>query len=303
MLIRLIANRFEVEREAGAGGMGTVYRAYDRQSGTAVAVKVLRGIDRGDIDRFEREARVIAGLHHASIVRYVAHGTDDAGDPYLAMEWLEGEDLGHRLQRSRLTVAESIAIGRAVAEALSLMHAQDVVHRDLKPSNLFLPAGDSRRIKIIDFGIARLGFATQHAGQCARLVDGTQAIVIMGEGAAMDRAAMAARCAIALRTRSIGYRIALATGRGSMSGRGPVGETIDRAAKLLLEVSEGQRRGLIQIDELTAGLLGDRFDVRADSGSLALYSERQPGEEPRTLLGKPTTCVGRDRELRMLEEL
>src|SRR5262245_39336080 len=93
----LIGDRFEVERLAGEGGMATVYRARDGQTGDAVAVKLLRAEAGENAERLVREARVLARLGHPGIVRYVDHGTTSNGDLYLAMEWLEGEDLSERL--------------------------------------------------------------------------------------------------------------------------------------------------------------------------------------------------------------
>jgi serine/threonine protein kinase len=89
----VLEGRFELERRAGSGGMGEVFEARDRSSGEAVAVKVMLAADATDQRRFVREAQVLAALEHPGIVRYVAHGVAAAGRPYLAMEWLEGEDL------------------------------------------------------------------------------------------------------------------------------------------------------------------------------------------------------------------
>src|SRR5690349_20196711 len=113
----VVADRFEIERVAGTGGMGTVYRARDRASGGAVvALKVVSG--QQSADRFAREARVLAEVRHPGIVRYIDHGRTDGSELYLAMEWLEGEDLGKRLGRTGLTAAESVALTSRVAEAL-----------------------------------------------------------------------------------------------------------------------------------------------------------------------------------------
>src|SRR6185369_6749728 len=79
------------------------------------------------------------------------------GELYLAMEWLDGEDLSHRFQRSGLTIPETLALGVRAAGALGAAHARGVVHRDIKPSNIFLPGGDVAQAKILDFGIARAG--------------------------------------------------------------------------------------------------------------------------------------------------
>ena len=98
----VVDGRFELEAQAGAGGMGTVFRARDRATGERVAVKVLKGEAREGRERFTREIRVLAGLRHPGIVRYVADGADATG-MWLAMEWVEGETLGQRLTRLALT--------------------------------------------------------------------------------------------------------------------------------------------------------------------------------------------------------
>ena len=157
----VFAGRFVLERLAGAGGMGAVWRALDRVSGEPIALKVILNPDEEQIARFQREARVLAGLQHPAITRHVDHGATTEGRHYLAMEWLEGEDLAARLSRGALGIDESQALAERVAEALAVVHARGVIHRDLKPANLFLPAGDLGRIKLLDFGIARLTDATR----------------------------------------------------------------------------------------------------------------------------------------------
>ncbi|HSS40576.1 MAG TPA: serine/threonine-protein kinase, partial [Polyangia bacterium] len=142
--------------QAGAGGMGAVYRARDLMSGATVAVKILAGRDVRLADRFDQEATILAGLVHPAIVRYVTHGVADNGSRYIVMEWMEGEDLAAKLDRELPTIDETIAIGRRTAEALAHAHGKGVVHRDIKPGNLFLPGGVIDRLKVLDFGIARL---------------------------------------------------------------------------------------------------------------------------------------------------
>jgi eukaryotic-like serine/threonine-protein kinase len=151
-----IAERFLIERRAGSGGTGTVYRAKDTLTGNIVAVKVLHEGRFQRAERFVAEARVLSELRHPSIVRYVTHGTTIDRDPYLAMEWLEGEDLGARLSRARPSLLESIELVRIVAEALEEAHARGVIHRDVKPSNIFLVDKDIAKVKLLDFGVARI---------------------------------------------------------------------------------------------------------------------------------------------------
>jgi tetratricopeptide (TPR) repeat protein len=150
----VLAGRFLVERWVGRGGMGAIHRAVDLQTREPVAVKVLAFAGHGDAQRFAREAAVLAELSHPAIVRYVAHGRA-SNAPFLAMEWLEGEDLADRLLRAPLTVSESLTLLRRACQALALAHARGIVHRDLKPSNLFLVDRDPARTKLLDFGIAR----------------------------------------------------------------------------------------------------------------------------------------------------
>lgn len=155
----LVADRFEVEAEAGAGGLGIVYRCRDRASGKDVALKVLDKSMARYRDRFIREAELLETLQHPSIVRHVAHGVLPSGSPYLVMQWIEGEDLMHRLARAPLTLAESLAVARRLASALSVAHENGIVHRDVKPANILLPQGDPTKAVLIDFGIARAGAA------------------------------------------------------------------------------------------------------------------------------------------------
>ncbi len=132
--------------------MGRVYRARDRTTGATVAVKLLTERD-GDASRFGREAEVLASIDHPGVVRYLAHG-QTAGAPYLAMEWLSGEDLGDRLEGSTLSVEETLSVARNASVALAAAHRRGIVHRDLKPRNLFLVGGNLERLKLLDFGVA-----------------------------------------------------------------------------------------------------------------------------------------------------
>jgi serine/threonine protein kinase len=150
-----LSDRFEVLAQAAKGGMGTIYKARDRQTGDLVAVKLLHAADGESRLRFEREVAILAGLKHPRIVGYVAHGATTEGKPYLAMEWVDGETLHARLHHTPLAVEETLQLGRDVAEALGHAHAAGIVHRDIKPTNLIARDRDLGRISILDFGVAR----------------------------------------------------------------------------------------------------------------------------------------------------
>ncbi|WP_394846451.1 protein kinase [Pendulispora brunnea] len=155
----VFANRFIVERVAGRGGMGIVYRARDQaRDGTPVALKVLPtfGNHRDFLQRFSREAYMLSQLQHPGIVAYVDHGVTSTGRPFLAMEWLDGEDLGQRLDRCGLRLSDTIRLFCGLADALSAAHSRGFVHRDVKPENIFLRDGRPDSPILLDFGVARL---------------------------------------------------------------------------------------------------------------------------------------------------
>jgi len=153
----LFANRFEIDRAAGSGGMGTVYRARDLYSGNPVALKLLHQSHSAPDEpgRFSREVQILSQLCHPNIVSHIAHGLTADGQRYLAMEWLDGEDLGQRLLRGPLPLRDCISLLTHVADALSVAHRQGIIHRDIKPSNLFLCGQQVASVKLLDFGIAR----------------------------------------------------------------------------------------------------------------------------------------------------
>ena len=138
--------------------MGEVFRAVDPRLKRTVAIKLLHGDaarSPAARQRFEREARAIAALTHPNICVVHDYDIDGAGgQPYLVMEYLEGETLQHRLERGPLPLAEIVAIGAALADALDTTHAVGIIHRDIKPANVFLTA--RRQPKLMDFGIAKI---------------------------------------------------------------------------------------------------------------------------------------------------
>jgi serine/threonine protein kinase len=178
----LVAGRFRIEREVGRGAAGIVYRANDTITGQDVALKVIAsaGADAIEHARFAREGQVLAELDHPGIVRVVAFGALESaspdtagrrleeGSPFIAMEWLDGEDLQARQRRAPLPLRQALDVARQVALALAAAHDAGVVHRDIKPSNIFLIGGerlpasgvvegaarDPLRAKLVDFGVA-----------------------------------------------------------------------------------------------------------------------------------------------------
>jgi serine/threonine protein kinase len=151
-----VVGPYRVERPIGSGSAGTVYRAFDTRTQAVVALKHVT--DPGLRMRFEREAATLARLQHEAIVRYVGHGNAASG-MYLAMEWLEGEDLEQRLQRGPLGWQGARLLGIRVAAALAHAHALGAIHRDLSPRNVFLPGGHIERAKLLDFGLVRVDTA------------------------------------------------------------------------------------------------------------------------------------------------
>lgn len=146
---------YEITSAIGAGGMGEVYRARDARLGREVAIKVLpANVARDDAHRhrFEREARAVAALNHPHICALYDIGCEGTVD-FLVMELLAGETLASRLRRGALPLAQALAVGREVAEALAAAHRQGIVHRDLKPSNIILTKDGA---KLLDFGLAKL---------------------------------------------------------------------------------------------------------------------------------------------------
>ncbi|AUX23762.1 protein kinase [Sorangium cellulosum] len=163
----LVAGRFEVQRLAGAGGMGAVYRATDRHTGRPVALKVAPA---ELAVRFRREARLLEAVQHPLIVQHIAHGTADDGALWLAMEWLEGVTLDARLRGGALPVADALLVAHQVAEALAAVHALGIAHRDLKPSNVLLRDGRIDGVALLDFGVARAVASTTLVTEATALV-------------------------------------------------------------------------------------------------------------------------------------
>ncbi len=155
---RLIAGRYRVERRLGGGGMAEVFLAEDTILGRLVAVKVLRerfADDEQFVARFHREARAAAALNHPNVVAIHDRG-GSAGSSYIVMEYVPGETLKDRVQRSRrLTPAAARDIELGLLAALRAAHDGGVIHRDVTAQNVLL--AQDGRVKVADFGIAHFG--------------------------------------------------------------------------------------------------------------------------------------------------
>jgi serine/threonine protein kinase len=146
---------YRVVEKLGEGGMGVVWKALDTSLDREVAIKVLPpdlATNPDRLARFEREARLLASLHHPNIASvFGLHEAD--GLRFLAMEYVPGEDLAQRLLRGPLPVDEAMEIAGQVSDALQVAHEQGIIHRDLKPANVRLtPEG---KVKVLDFGLAK----------------------------------------------------------------------------------------------------------------------------------------------------
>ncbi len=156
---RTLAARYRLIKRLGAGGMSVVYLARHVMIERMSAIKILRqdlGMSPTHRERFLREARAVNRINHDNIVEITDYGEAD-GLTYLVMEFVDGESLLAHLKQGRFTWQRSVRIATQVASALARAHQAGVIHRDLKPENvLLLPNGDEDRVKLTDFGIAKM---------------------------------------------------------------------------------------------------------------------------------------------------
>ncbi len=155
---KLLGGRYVIETLEGKGAFAEVFRGRDEQTGQPVAIKWLRPEvdDPLAAQRFEREARLLAAIRNPHVVGYHAHGCEH-GRAWMALEWLDGEDLRVRQQRCPLDMPASVEVVRQAATGLAALHDARVIHRDIKPSNFFLvkDSEGSLQVKLIDLGVAR----------------------------------------------------------------------------------------------------------------------------------------------------
>jgi Tol biopolymer transport system component/predicted Ser/Thr protein kinase len=176
---------YEIRRQLGAGGMGVVYLAHDVKLGRQVAIKVLSGElipDHSRVRRFEQEARAASALSHTNVCVVHALGETPEGQPFIAMEYIEGQTLRHVLEKQRPSLEAALDIAIQIAAGVGAAHAIGIVHRDLKPENVLIRQDGV--VKVLDFGLAKLGAGglalSGEVSEATRTLVKTDSGVVMG---------------------------------------------------------------------------------------------------------------------------
>jgi tetratricopeptide (TPR) repeat protein len=184
LLIGQTLTHYRILEKVAAGGMGVVYKAEDLRLHRPVALKFVSedlASDAEALSRFQREARTASALNHPHICTIYDIGEQD-GRSFIAMEYLEGATLKDRLANGPLGLDTELRVGVQIADALDAAHTAGIIHRDIKPANIFV--GPRDRVKVLDFGLAKMRMLDGHPGDVTTLV-GTRQGVVMGTAAYM----------------------------------------------------------------------------------------------------------------------
>src|SRR5262245_48420937 len=177
---------YEIVGWLGAGGMGEVYRARDSRLGREIALKLISqtfAADASRLHRFEQEARAAGQLNHPNILAVHDIGKHE-GSPYIVSELLDGESLRGRLRASSLPMRKAVDFARQTAAGLAAAHDKGIIHRDVKPDNLFITSDG--RIKILDFGIAKLTRPSDERSALTALPTATAEGMVVGTAGYMS---------------------------------------------------------------------------------------------------------------------
>src|SRR5882757_6689406 len=152
--------RYEIRSQIGEGGMGEVYLAHDTQLDRVVALKILTAEvarDQQRLHRFLQEARAASSLSHPNVAHIYEIGEVD-GTHFIAMEYIEGEQLDRRIGAQPLALPQLLEFAIQIADALDEAHTKGITHRDIKSSNIMITSRG--RVKVLDFGLAKLSLST-----------------------------------------------------------------------------------------------------------------------------------------------